>query len=109
MNPKEYDIELSDEVIRSQKLGEVTDEIKEIFINFIWSTSELKKYSKLSENDLSLCEAFALKKCCDEVLTVDIEKDDKLYLYFNQLIKSSYATTIRRLNVTKKQLVENES
>jgi hypothetical protein len=103
MTTKEYDLELSNEIIRSQELNELTDEIKELFINFIWSISELKKYSNLNEEDLKLCEAFAFKKCCDSVLTFDKEKLYKLYQYFNQLIKCSYASTIHRLAVTRKQ------
>ena len=102
MTTKEYDLELTNEIIRSQEFGELTDEIKELFINFIWSISELKRYSNLNEEDLKLCEAFAFKSCCDNVLIFDSDKIIKLYQYFNQLIKNSYTTTINRLAVTIK-------
>ena len=107
MNPKQYDLEISNEIIRSQESGELTDEIKEFFIEFIWNTSELKKYSSLNEEDLKLCESFAFKTCCDMVLTLDVEIYN-LFQYFNQLIKTSYSTTIQRILITSKQTEEYE-
>ena len=108
MNSKEYNLELTNEIIRSQEIGEISDNIKELFINFIWSISELKKYSNMNENDLKLCEAFAFKSCSDIVLTFDVNKIYNLHQYFNQLIKSSYAVTIHRIAITKKQKIKYE-
>lgn len=81
---------------RYAKTDKLTPKLKRLLIEVIWSVSARKQYQNLCDNIMIICESEAYVAACKHSIHFNIKSGGRPLAYVNQIVRSSYAGTIKK-------------